>query len=273
LGSDPVLKVSNVTKSFQGRAALTGVNLTVGEGEVVVIIGRSGSGKSTLVRCIHQLTPIDGGAIYLNGTLLGYERTRTRLRPLSVGKVAAQRAQIGMVFQHFNLFTHLTALQNIMMAPMRVGGLNGAEARRRSLELLELVGLPDKQDIYPLQLSGGQQQRVAIARALAMEPRLLLFDEPTSALDPELVGEVLAVIRRLTASGNTMIIVTHEIRFAREVADRVVFFDGGCIVAEGDVGSMIDNPTLPMLQTFLAGVSSGRIAEGRVTADGDSARI
>lgn len=261
----PLLEVKNVTKNFHGSVALDGVNLTVNEGEVVVIIGRSGSGKSTLARCVHQLTPIDGGAIYLDGALLGYERHGARLRPLGVRKLAAQRAQIGMVFQHFNLFTHLTALENIMLAPMRVGGLSARRAHERAMTLLEQVGLPHKKDMFPLQLSGGQQQRIAIARMLAMEPRLLLFDEPTSALDPELVGEVLAVMRRLTASGNTMIIVTHEIRFAREVADRIVFFDEGRNIAEGAVDEMIDHPRLPSLQAFLAGVSQSVVSTSRST--------
>lgn len=250
----PLLEVRGVRKSFNGVTALDGVELSVKDGEVVVILGRSGSGKSTLVRCIHQLTPIDAGAIYLDGELVGFEHSRGKLRPLGVRKLAQQRAQMGMVFQHFELFSHLTVMENITLAPVRVRGLSPAQAREAANELLEQVGLPGKSEMYPGQLSGGQQQRVAIARMLAMEPRLLLFDEPTSALDPELVGEVLAVMRKLTVGGRTMIVVTHEIQFAREVADRVVFFERGRIAAEGSVSELIDHPRSESMRSFLARV-------------------
>jgi ABC-type polar amino acid transport system ATPase subunit len=247
-----LLEVRGVTKRFQGLTALDQVNLTVSRGEVVVVLGRSGSGKSTFVRCIDQLTPIDSGSIYLDGQLLGYERSRGRLREMGVRSLARQRSAIGMVFQHFNLFTHLTVLENMTLAPILVNGLPKSEAQTIARDLLAQVGLPDKADSYPLQLSGGQQQRVAIARMLAMKPRLLLFDEPTSALDPELVGEVLGVMRNLTAEQRTMIVVTHEIQFAREVADRVVFFEKGRVVADGSVASVIDDPPTNSLRAFFA---------------------
>jgi len=260
-----VLSVRGVHKSFHGRVALAGIDFDINEGEVVVILGRSGSGKSTLARCIQQLEPIDAGSIYLDGELLGYEHSRRGLRPLKPGRAAVQRAKIGTVFQHFNLFPHLTVLENITLAPRRVQNLTKRDANERATSLLERVGLADRAGAYPKQLSGGQQQRVAIARTLAMEPRLLIFDEATSALDPELVGEVLGVIKGLTAEGDTMFVVTHEIQFAREVADRVIFLDGGVIAASGTVSEVIDNPQLDALKRFLA-------RSARAQAPGESAR-
>jgi ABC-type polar amino acid transport system ATPase subunit len=262
-----LLEVRGVTKRFHGVAALDQVDLTVGHAEVVVVLGRSGSGKSTLVRCIDQLAPIDSGSIYLDGELLGYERSRGRLRQMGVRSLARQRSAIGVVFQHFNLFTHLTVLDNMTLAPVRVKGMSKTEAQEMARDLLVQVGLPDKADSYPLQLSGGQQQRVAIARMLAMQPRLLLFDEPTSALDPELVGEVLAVMRKLTAEQRTMIVVTHEIQFAREVADRVVFLEKGRVVADGSVASVIDDPPTDSLRAFFA-----RFANRHSASNSDQAK-
>jgi ABC-type polar amino acid transport system ATPase subunit len=250
----PHLELRRVKKRFGSSIALDGINLTVHEGEVIVLLGRSGSGKSTLVRCIHQLVPIDSGAIYLDGKLLGYERVRGGIRPLSGRATARQRSEIGMVFQHFNLFPHLSVLDNVVLAPIRARGIPRAEAVNAGRALLEQVGLSQKTDAYPRELSGGQQQRVAIARMLAMEPRLLLFDEPTSALDPELVGEVLSVMRSLADRGNTMMIVTHEIEFARDVASRVVFLDEGKIAVDGTVKEVIDNPATNSLRSFLARV-------------------
>jgi ABC-type polar amino acid transport system ATPase subunit len=229
----------------------------VHEGEVVVVMGPSGSGKSTLVRCLHQLTPIDGGAMWLDGELLGYERSGGGadggvLRPLPEARIAAQRRRMGMVFQQFNLFPHWTVERNLTEAPVRVHGRTRAEARQVAAALLEQVGLPDKAGAHPRQLSGGQQQRVAIARALATEPRILLFDEPTSSLDPELVGEVLAVMRDLAASGMTMVVVTHEMDFAHEVADRCVFLDAGKVVEQGPPAQLFADPTTDRLRLFLA---------------------
>jgi ABC-type polar amino acid transport system ATPase subunit len=253
-GTAPHLQLSRVKKRFGSSIALDGINLTVHEGEVIVVLGRSGSGKSTLVRCIHQLVPIDSGAIYLDGELLGYERVRGGIRPLSGRAIARQRSEIGMVFQHFNLFPHLSVLDNVVLAPIRAKGIPRAEAVNAGRALLEQVGLSQKADAYPRELSGGQQQRVAIARMLAMEPRLLLFDEPTSALDPELVGEVLTAMRSLADRGNTMMIVTHEIEFARDVASRVVFLDEGKIAVDGTVREVIDDPATNSLRSFLARV-------------------
>jgi polar amino acid transport system ATP-binding protein len=246
-----VLRLRSVTKRFGSHTALDGVDLDVEEGEVVVVIGPSGSGKSTLVRCVHQLESIDGGAMYLDGELLGYEEHRGGLRRLSPRDQAAQRRRIGMVFQQFNLFPHFTALRNVTEAPRRVHGRAAADAERTARELLERVGLADRLGHYPRQLSGGQQQRVAIARALAVEPRIMLCDEPTSALDPELVGEVLAVLRGLARDGLTMVVVTHEMAFAREVADRVVFMEAGRVVETGPPARVLGDPS-PRLRTFLS---------------------
>jgi ABC-type polar amino acid transport system ATPase subunit len=230
----------------------------VHEGEVVVVMGPSGSGKSTLVRCVHQLTPIDAGAMWLDGELLGHEVHRGVLRPLSESRTAAQRRRMGMVFQQFNLFPHWTVERNITEAPVRVHRRPPEEARRTAAALLERVGLLGLADAHPRQLSGGQQQRVAIARALATGPRILLFDEPTSSLDPELVDEVLAVIRDLAASGTTMVVVTHEMAFAHDVADRCVFLDAGRVVEEGPPAVIFENPRSERLRLFLSRFSQQR---------------
>ena len=248
----PLVHAVNVLKSFHGTEVLKGIDLDVHRGEVVVLLGPSGSGKTTFLRCINQLETIDGGRIWVDGDLIGYREDETgALHHLNDKDVAAQRRGIGMVFQRFNLFPHLTALENVMEAPVQVKGTSKAEARARGLELLDRVGLADKPKAYPGALSGGQQQRVAIARALAMDPKLMLFDEPTSALDPELVGDVLNVMRDLARAGMTMIVVTHEMGFAREVADRVVFMDGGVVVEEGPPSQCIDNPQQERTRTFL----------------------
>jgi ABC-type polar amino acid transport system ATPase subunit len=247
-----VLTVNDVKKKYGAHAALDGVSFEVTEGEVVVVIGPSGSGKSTLVRCVHQLEPIDSGSMYLDGELLGYVEQRGHLRPLPDPRVAAQRRRMGTVFQQFNLFPHWDVLRNITEAPIRVHGRAPAEARAEAMQLLERVGLTGKAAAHPRQLSGGQQQRIAIARALATHPRIMLFDEPTSALDPELVDEVLAVIRDLAGTGMTMIVVTHEMGFAREIADRAVFMEAGRIVEQGPPDQLFDHPTSPRLQAFLS---------------------
>jgi polar amino acid transport system ATP-binding protein len=247
-----VLAVRGLRRVFGSTVALDGVDLDVAEGEVVVVIGPSGSGKSTLVRCIHQLEPIDGGAVHLDGELLGYEEHRGRLRPLTPRRVAAQRRRMGMVFQQYHLFPHWTVLRNLTEAPVRVHGRPPAQARAEALALLTRVGLADRADAHPRQLSGGQQQRVAIARALATRPRIMLFDEPTSALDPELVEEVLAVIRDLAGAGTTMVVVTHEMSFAREVADRCVFMDAGRVVETGPPDEFFGAPRSERLRGFLS---------------------
>jgi polar amino acid transport system ATP-binding protein len=250
-----MVELRDVHKSFGDIEVLKGVDLRIDAGEVVCLIGASGSGKTTLLRCINHLEAITSGRILVHGTLIGYTETSKHLVELSAKRIAAQRAGIGMVFQRFNLFPHMTALQNVRMAPMRVLGLSKAEATARAGELLEQVGLAHRKDAYPAQLSGGQQQRIAIARALAMRPRLMLFDEPTSALDPELVGEVLAVMKKLADDGMTMVVVTHEIAFAREVADRVVFVDDGVIIEQGPPADVLENPRHTRTRQFLAGVS------------------
>ncbi len=234
---------------------LRGIDLDVARGSVTVVLGPSGSGKSTLLRCVNELEQITAGSIRVDGELMGYRYdAKGVLHRLHPKRIARQRARIGMVFQRFHLFGHMTALENVMEAPVQVRGTTRARARARALELLERVGLSDRVDHYPAQLSGGQQQRVAIARALAMDPEIMLFDEPTSALDPELVGEVLAVMQDLARSGMTMIVVTHEIGFAREVADHVVFMDDGVVVEEGSPGEVLENPAEPRLRDFLAHV-------------------
>ena len=252
----PLVHAVNVTKSFHGVEVLKGIDLDVRKGQVVCLLGPSGSGKTTFLRCINQLETIDGGRIWVDGELMGYEERAGKLHHLTGQVVAAQRREIGMVFQRFNLFPHKTALQNIMEAPIQVKGEKKDQVRERAIALLERVGLQDKPSAYPGQLSGGQQQRVAIARALAMKPKLMLFDEPTSALDPELVGEVLAVMRELATEGMTMIVVTHEMSFAREVADHVVFMDGGVVVEQGDPTSVINNPQHERTRSFLRRVQS-----------------
>ncbi|GAB2675651.1 amino acid ABC transporter ATP-binding protein [Saccharopolyspora gloriosae] len=248
----PVLRMRGVTKRFGSHAALDGIDLDVAEGEVVVVIGPSGSGKSTLVRCAHQLESIDGGAMYLDGELLGHEEHRGGLRALSPAGAAAQRRKVGMVFQQFNLFPHFSVLRNVTEAPRRVHGRDRADAERDATALLERVGLGEKLHDYPRRLSGGQQQRVAIARALATRPRIMLFDEPTSALDPELVDEVLGVLRGLAGDGLTMVVVTHEMNFAREIADRCVFMEAGRIVESGPPADMFGAPKSPRLRAFLS---------------------
>ena len=248
----PLLQLRGVRKRFGDFVALDGIDLDVAEREVVAIIGPSGSGKSTLVRCVHQLQPIDAGAIYLDGELQGYERVGGHLRALGDQAVARQRQRIGMVFQQFNLFPHMTVLRNVSEGPMQVLHEPLASATQRAEALLDRVGLAAKKDAYPRQLSGGQQQRVAIARALAMQPRAMLFDEPTSALDPELVGEVLAVVKDLAKQGMTMVVVTHEIAFARDVADRVVFMEAGRIVEQGQARGLLSTPKTERLAAFLS---------------------
>ncbi|MEU2202028.1 amino acid ABC transporter ATP-binding protein [Isoptericola sp. NPDC019482] len=256
---EAMVEVRDVHKVFgRGHDAvhvLKGVSLDVPRGSVTVVLGPSGSGKSTLLRCVNELEEITAGSIHVGGDLMGYRRDdKGVLHRLHPKVIAKQRSRIGMVFQRFHLFPHKTALENVMEAPVQVRGLSKTEARRRGLELLDRVGLAERAEFYPAQLSGGQQQRVAIARALAMDPELMLFDEPTSALDPELVGEVLAVMQDLARSGMTMIVVTHEIGFAREVADHVVFMDDGVIVEEGAPADVLDNPSEPRLRDFLAHV-------------------
>ena len=247
----PLVHAVNVMKSFHGDQVLKGIDLDVHRGEVVCLLGPSGSGKTTFLRCINQLETIDGGRIWVDGELIGFDDRGGVLHRLTDKVIAAQRREIGMVFQRFNLFPHKTALENIMEAPIQVRGEKKAAVRERAVGLLEQVGLQDKPAAYPAQLSGGQQQRVAIARALAMNPKLMLFDEPTSALDPELVGEVLAVMRELAAEGMTMIVVTHEMSFAREVADHVVFMDGGVVVEEGKPRDVINDPQHERTRSFL----------------------
>ncbi|MBM6698762.1 amino acid ABC transporter ATP-binding protein [Bifidobacterium pullorum subsp. saeculare] len=253
-GTRPAIEARGVHKAFGQLHVLKGVDLTVMPGTVTVILGPSGSGKSTLLRLINQLETLTGGSIRVDGELIGYKvvehRGKRMLQTLDDRAVAAQRAKIGMVFQRFNLFPHMTALENVMEAPVHVKHLGKAAARELAVKELTRVGLGDRLDHYPAQLSGGQQQRVAIARALAMQPEIMLFDEPTSALDPELVGEVLGVMRELAQAGMTMVCVTHEIGFAREVADQVVFMDGGVVVEQGGPG-IIDHPSEPRFRDFL----------------------
>ena len=241
----------SVRKRYGSNEVLAGVSLSVEKGEVLCIIGPSGSGKSTFLRCLNHLESINGGRIYVNGALMGYRQVGNVLHEMNPKDIAKARQAIGMVFQRFNLFPHLTALQNIIEAPIGVAGMNAEEAKALGLELLEQVGLADKGDHYPAQLSGGQQQRVAIARALAMKPKLMLFDEPTSALDPELVGDVLDVMKNLAKAGMTMIVVTHEMGFAKEVADKVVFIDKGQIVEVGTPKQVLDNPQEARTKAFL----------------------
>jgi polar amino acid transport system ATP-binding protein len=250
----PMVKAENVHKSFGHVEVLKGIDLEVKNGEVFSLLGPSGSGKSTFLRCINHLEQISGGRLYVDGDLIGYRQAGDKLHEMRPKEIAAQRRDIGMVFQRFNLFPHLTATENVMQAPVRVRGESKAAARARALELLDRVGLADRADNYPGQLSGGQQQRVAIARALAMKPKLMLFDEPTSALDPELVGEVLDVMKDLAKDGMTMIVVTHEIGFAREVADTVVFMDGGVVVESGAPSEVIDAPKHERTRLFLSKV-------------------
>jgi polar amino acid transport system ATP-binding protein len=250
----PLVRARGLRKSFGPVEVLRGVDLDVAAGDVCCIVGPSGSGKSTLLRCINHLEKLDSGQIYVDGELIGYRRAGRKLHELSEREAARQRSGIGMVFQQFNLFPHMTSLENIVEAPLRVKKEPQAEVRDRALALLDRVGLRDKAGAYPAQLSGGQQQRVAIARALAMQPRLMLFDEPTSALDPELVGEVLETMRALADEGMTMIVVTHEIGFAREVGDTLVFVDQGVIVEQGEPAEVLTSPTHERTRAFLSKV-------------------
>jgi len=241
----------SVRKSYGSNEVLQGITLSVEQGEVLCIIGPSGSGKSTFLRCLNHLESINGGRIYVNDELMGYRQAGKVLHEMKPKDIARQRQAIGMVFQRFNLFPHMTALQNVIEAPIGVAGVSPEDAKKLGLELLEQVGLADKAEHYPSQLSGGQQQRVAIARALAMKPKLMLFDEPTSALDPELVGDVLDVMKGLAKAGMTMIVVTHEMGFAREVADKVVFIDKGQIVEMGTPKQVLDKPQEARTKAFL----------------------
>jgi polar amino acid transport system ATP-binding protein len=252
--TEVMLKAEAVHKSFGRLEVLKGVSLEVNAGEVMCMLGPSGSGKSTFLRCINHLEKIDAGRLWVDGSLVGYRQQGDKLHELRESEVARERAQIGMVFQRFNLFPHMTALENVIEAPTHVLGVEKATAVREAKELLARVGLADKIDTYPAQLSGGQQQRVAIARALAMKPKLMLFDEPTSALDPELVGDVLDAMRQLARDGMTMVVVTHEIGFAREAGDTLVFMDEGVIVESGPPREVLANPRHDRTRAFLSKV-------------------
>ena len=250
----PMVKAEQVCKSFGALDVLKGITLEIGKGEVLVMVGPSGSGKSTFLRCINHLEQVNAGRLYVDGELIGYRDKGSKLYEMSPRDAAKQRRDIGMVFQHFNLFPHRTALENLIEAPIHVKGLKKSEAVARGRDLLQQVGLSEKAEAYPAQLSGGQQQRVAIARALAMSPKLMLFDEPTSALDPELVGEVLEVMKKLAAEGMTMVVVTHEMGFAREVANHLVFMDEGVVVESGPPREVLSNPQHERTKAFLSKV-------------------
>ena len=252
--TDVMVKAEGVHKRFGTNEVLKGIDLEVARGQVMCILGPSGSGKSTFLRCINHLEKINSGRLSVDGELVGYREAGGKLHELRDREVSSKRAQIGMVFQHFNLFPHMTAMENVTLAPIRVLDVSKAEARQRAQTLMKRVGLGDKLDAYPVALSGGQQQRVAIARALAMQPKLMLFDEPTSALDPELVGEVLDVMRQLANDGMTMIVVTHEMGFAREVGDTAVFMDDGVVVEAGPPGEVLVNPQQERTKLFLSKV-------------------
>jgi polar amino acid transport system ATP-binding protein len=249
-----MVKAESVCKNFGALKVLKGVTLEVDRGQVLVLVGPSGSGKSTFLRCINHLEQVNAGRLYVDGDLIGYRERGGKLLEMSPRDAAKQRRDIGMVFQHFNLFPHRTALENIIEAPIQVKGMKRDAALSRAKDLLDQVGLYEKAEAYPAQLSGGQQQRVAIARALAMSPKLMLFDEPTSALDPELVGEVLSVMKKLAAEGMTMVVVTHEMGFAREVADQLVFMDAGVIVESGKPREVLANPQHERTKAFLSKV-------------------
>ena len=251
---EPALRVEGVRKSYGHVEVLKGIDMQVKPGEVACLVGPSGSGKSTFLRCINHLEKINSGRLYVNGELVGYQEKKGRLYELSDREVCRKRAEIGMVFQNFNLFQHMNALENIIEAPMRVLKISKEEAVIHARELLELVGLSGREESLPKQLSGGQQQRIAIARALAMKPKLMLFDEPTSALDPELVGEVLAAMQDLANSGMTMIVVTHEMGFARKVADTIAFMDAGLIVESGSPDLVLDHPQHERTKSFFSKV-------------------
>jgi polar amino acid transport system ATP-binding protein len=252
----PMVESEGVHKYFGRLEVLKGIDLAVMPGEVMCVIGPSGSGKSTFLRCINHLEKVTAGKLWVDGELVGYRQKGDKLYELRDSEVAAKRREIGMVFQRFNLFPHMTACENVMEAPIQVKRVAKSAARERALALLDRVGLADKAKSYPRELSGGQQQRVAIARALAMEPKLMLFDEPTSALDPELVGEVLTVMRGLAEDGMTMVVVTHEMGFAREVGDTLVFMDGGVVVEKGTPRDVIANPQHERTKSFLGKVLS-----------------
>ncbi|GAA4495069.1 amino acid ABC transporter ATP-binding protein [Actinoallomurus oryzae] len=252
----PMLRIENITKSFAEHTVLRSVSLDVEAGSVTCVIGPSGAGKSTLIQCVNHLERVDSGLIWVDGRLMGYEDKGGKLYELPDRDIARQRRDIGMVFQHFHLFPHMTVRENITVGPIRVRRADRATATARADELLDRVGLDGYGDRYPSKLSGGQQQRVAIARTLAMDPKLVLFDEPTSALDPELVGEVLAVMKDLALSGMTMVVVTHELGFAREVADRVVFMADGEIIEEGITAEVFDDPKHERTRSFLGRVLS-----------------
>jgi polar amino acid transport system ATP-binding protein len=262
--SKTVVQASDVRKRFGTNEVLRGIDLTVTQGETVCIIGPSGSGKSTLLRCLNFLEEHDGGDILICGEPMGFESTPSGRKRLSERQLNQQRARIGMVFQSFHLWSHMTALRNVAEAPVRVKGMGKKEAEQRATDMLKRVGLSDKLHAYPSQLSGGQQQRVAIARALAMQPEIVLLDEPTSALDPELVGEVLAVMRDMAEDGVTMLVVTHEMNFAHDVADRVIFMDHGLIVEQGNPTSVLDSPkherTIQFLSKFTSRAGAGATA-------------
>ncbi|HEX7581532.1 MAG TPA: amino acid ABC transporter ATP-binding protein [Gaiellaceae bacterium] len=250
----PMVKAEGVRKRFGRLEVLKGISLEVQPGDVMCMLGPSGSGKSTFLRCINHLEKINAGRLWVDGELVGYRQSGDKLHELHDREVCRKRAEIGMVFQRFNLFPHMTALENVAEAPIRVKREPKDATLRQARELLDRVGLADKLDTYPAQLSGGQQQRVAIARALAMQPKLMLFDEPTSALDPELVGEVLDVMRRLAGEGMTMVVVTHEIGFAREVGDTLVFMDDGVVVETGSPRDVLANPRHERTRSFLSKV-------------------
>ncbi len=252
--TDTMVKAEGVHKRFGRLEVLKGIDLEVERGEVMCILGPSGSGKTTFLRCINHLEKINAGRLSVDGELVGYRESGDKLYELRDREITGKRAEIGMVFQHFNLFPHMTALENVTLAPIGVLGISRDEARKRGRDLLARVGLGDKLDTYPVALSGGQQQRVAIARALAMQPKLMLFDEPTSALDPELVGDVLDAMRQLARDGMTMVVVTHEMGFAREVGDSVVFMDEGVVVEQGPPGEVLANPREERTREFLSKV-------------------
>jgi polar amino acid transport system permease protein len=251
---EPMVRAEKVWKAFGKLDVLKGIDFTVYPRQTFVLLGPSGGGKSTLLRCINHLERIDAGRLYVDGELMGYRQKGSALHEMKPREVSRQRAKIGMVFQRFNLFPHMTALENVMESPMRVQRIPDHQAENDAVMLLTQVGLKDKLDVYPAQLSGGQQQRVAIARALAMKPKLMLFDEPTSALDPELVGEVLDVMKRLALDGMTMVVVTHEIGFAKEVADGVALMDGGVVVEQGPPNECLVNPKEERTKVFLSKV-------------------
>jgi len=250
----PMVKAEQVCKSFGALQVLKGITLEVGKGQVLVMVGPSGSGKSTFLRCVNHLETVNAGRLYVDGDLIGYRDRGSKLYEISPRDAAKQRRDIGMVFQHFNLFPHRTALENLVEAPIHVKRVKKADAVARAKDLLDQVGMAEKATAYPAQLSGGQQQRVAIARALAMNPKLMLFDEPTSALDPELVGEVLEVMKKLADEGMTMVVVTHEMGFAREVANQLVFMDDGVVVESGPPREVLANPKHERTKAFLSKV-------------------